>query len=68
LVQWLSEAKCRAIHSALVQPAVREQVLKLAAIGGFGALAFLVQAFEDFVSLAAAVFLAGTRATGVETI
>ena len=46
------------MDAALVQPAVREQVLKLAAIGGLGALAFLVKALEDFVSLAAAVLLA----------
>jgi hypothetical protein len=43
------------IHAALIQPAVRQQVLKLAAIRGLGALAFLVEAFEDLVALAAAV-------------
>jgi hypothetical protein len=49
------------VHAALVQPAVREQVLELAAIGGLGALAFLVKAFEDFVALAAAVLFAGPK-------
>ena len=49
------------MHAALVQPAVREQVLKLAAISGLGALAFLVEAFEDLVALAAAVLLAGAE-------
>ena len=49
------------MHAALVQPAEREQVLKLAAIRGLGALAFLVEAFEDFVALAAAVLLAGAK-------
>ena len=46
------------MYAALVQPAIREQVLELAAVGGFGALAFLVEAFEDLVALAAAVLLA----------
>jgi hypothetical protein len=49
------------MHAALVQPAVREQVLKLAAIRGLGALAFLVKAFEDLVALAAAVLLTSTE-------
>jgi hypothetical protein len=49
------------MHAALVQPAVREQVLKLAAIRGLGALAFLVEPFEHFVSLAAAVLFAGAE-------
>ena len=35
------------VHAAFVQPAVREQVLKLAAIRGLGALAFLVEPFEN---------------------
>src|SRR5688572_9828072 len=48
------------MHAALVQSTVREQVLKLAAIRGLGALAFLVKAFEDLVTSAATVFLAGT--------
>jgi hypothetical protein len=43
------------MHAALVQAAVREQFLKLAAIRGLGALAFFVEAFEDLVALAAAV-------------
>jgi hypothetical protein len=34
------------MHAALVQPAGREQVLKLAAISRLGALPFLVKAFE----------------------
>ena len=49
------------VHAAFVQPAEREQVLKLAPVGGFCALAFLVEAFENFVALAAAVFLAGAK-------
>ena len=49
------------VHAAFVQPAVREQVLKLAAIRGLGALAFLVEPFENFVALAAAVLLAGAK-------
>jgi hypothetical protein len=49
------------MHAALVQPAVREQVLKLAAIRGLGALAFLVKAFEDLVALAATVLLTASE-------
>ena len=49
------------MDAALVQPAVREQVLELAAVRGLRALAFLVEAFEDLVALAAAVFLAGAK-------
>ena len=52
------------MHSALVQPAVRQQVLKLAAIRGLRALAFLVKAFEDLVALAAAVLLTSTELGG----
>jgi hypothetical protein len=48
------------MHAALVHPAEREQLLKLAAIRRLGAFAFLVEPFEDFVSLAAAALL--TRA------
>jgi hypothetical protein len=39
----------------LFKPAKRDQLLKLAAVGGLGALAFLVEAFENLVALAAAV-------------
>ena len=46
------------VHAALVQAAEREQLLKLAAVGRLRALAFLVEAFEDLVALAAAVLLA----------
>ena len=49
------------MHAALVQPAVREQVLKLAAVRGLGALAFLVEPFEDFVALAATVLFARAK-------
>jgi hypothetical protein len=49
------------MHTALVQPAEGEQILKLAAVGGLGALAFLVESFEDLVGLAAAVLLAGAQ-------
>jgi hypothetical protein len=38
------------MDAALIQPAEREQVLKLAAVGGLGALAFHVEAFEDFIA------------------
>ncbi len=47
--------------AALIQTAVREQVLKLAAISGLGAIAFLVKAFEDLVALAVAVLVAGAK-------
>ena len=49
------------VHAALVQPTECEQILKLAAIRGLRALAFLVKAFEDLVALATAVLLAGTK-------
>jgi len=49
------------VHAALVQPAEREEILKLAAVGGLGAFAFLVEAFENLVALAPAVFLAGAK-------
>jgi hypothetical protein len=49
------------MHAALVQPAEREHLLKLAAIRGLGAFAFLVEAFDDLVSLATAVLLASTK-------
>jgi hypothetical protein len=49
------------MHAAPVQPTIREQVLKLASIGGLGAFAFLVEPFKDFVALAAAVLLAGAK-------
>ena len=52
------------IDAALVHPAVREQVLKLAAIRGLGALAFFVKPFEDFVSLTGTVLLAGAKLCG----
>ena len=48
------------MDAAFVQPAEREEILKLAAVGGLGAFAFLVKAFEDLVTLAATVFLTGT--------
>jgi hypothetical protein len=41
------------LNAALVQTAVSEQLLKLAAIRGLRALAFLAEPFEDLVSLAA---------------
>jgi hypothetical protein len=40
---------------ALACPAVLQQVLKLTAVRGLGALAFLVEPFEDLVALAAAM-------------
>jgi hypothetical protein len=43
------------VHAAFVQPAGREQVLKLAAIRGLGTLPFFVEAFENLAALAAAV-------------
>ena len=49
------------MDAALVQAAVCEQFLELAAIRGLRALAFLVEPFENFVALTAAVLLAGTK-------
>ena len=49
------------MHAALVQAAVREQALKLAAVRRLRALAFLVEAFENYVALATAVLLAGAE-------
>ena len=49
------------MDAALVQPTERQQVLKLAAVGRLGTFAFLVEPFEDFVALAAAVLLAGAK-------
>jgi len=46
------------VHAALVQAAERQQLLKLAAIRGLRALAFLVEAFENVVALKAAVLFA----------
>ena len=46
------------VDAALVQTAVREQALKLAAVRRLRALAFLVKALEHIVALAAAVLLA----------
>ena len=52
------------MHAALVQPAVRQQVLKLAAIRGLGAPAFLVKAFEDLTLGAPRCDLAPGRTGG----
>jgi hypothetical protein len=41
------------VNAALVHPAKGKQILELAAVGGLGALAFLVEAFEGLVALAA---------------
>ena len=49
------------VHAALVQATVREQALELTAVRRLCALAFLVEAFEDFVALAVAVLLAGAK-------
>jgi hypothetical protein len=46
------------LNLALVRAAVLQQCLKLAAVRGLGALAFLVEALEDFVALTAAILLA----------
>jgi hypothetical protein len=46
------------VNAALVQAAEGEPILKLTAVGGLGALAFLVESFEDLVALAPAVLLA----------
>jgi hypothetical protein len=46
------------MYAAFVQSAEGEQILKLAVVGGLGALAFLVESFQDFVALTAAVLLA----------
>jgi hypothetical protein len=49
------------VNLALVRPAVLQEVLELAAVRGLGAVAFFVEALEDFVALATAVLLAGTE-------
>ena len=49
------------VHAALVQTAVREQPLKLAAVRRLRPLAFLVEAFDDLVALPAAVFFSQAR-------
>src|SRR4029453_3029900 len=46
------------VNLALARPAVLQQILKLTAIRGLGALAFLVEPFEDLVALAAAILFA----------
>jgi hypothetical protein len=42
------------VNLALARPAVLQQSLELTAVRGLGALAFLVEAFEDLVALATA--------------
>jgi hypothetical protein len=49
------------MDAAFIQPAERQQILKLAAIGGLGAFAFLVKAFENLVALATTVLLARAK-------
>ena len=49
------------VNLALACPAVLQQVLKLTAVGGLGALAFLVESFEDLVALAATVLVASAQ-------
>src|SRR6266542_6314702 len=49
------------VNLALAGPAVFQQVLKLTAVRGLGALAFLVEPFEDLVALAAAILFAGAK-------
>jgi hypothetical protein len=46
------------VNLALVRAAILQQRLQLATVRGLGALAFLVEAFEDVVAVAAAVLLA----------
>jgi hypothetical protein len=46
------------MDAAFVQTAVCEQALELAAVRGLGTLALFVEAFENFVALAAAVLFA----------
>src|SRR5215204_3719859 len=46
------------MHAALVQTAVREQALELAAVRSLGTLALFVEAFENLITLAAAVLFA----------
>jgi hypothetical protein len=46
------------MNLALACPAVLQQVLKLTAVRGLGALAFLVEPFENLVALAAAILFA----------
>src|SRR5688572_19962725 len=49
------------MNLALACPAVLQQVLKLTAVRGLGALALLVEPFEDLVALAAAILFAGAQ-------
>ena len=49
------------VDLALMRAAVLQQCLELTAVRGLGALAFLVEAFEDLVALATAVLLAGAE-------
>ena len=49
------------VNLALVRPAVLQQILKLTAVRGLGALAFFVEPFEDLVALAAAILFAGAQ-------
>src|SRR3954452_1252398 len=49
------------VDLALVCAAVLQQRLELTALRGLGALAFLVEAFEDLIALPTAVLLAGTE-------
>ncbi|MEZ5289917.1 MAG: hypothetical protein R2745_02435 [Vicinamibacterales bacterium] len=49
------------VDLALVRAAELQQGLELAAVGGLGALAFLVEAFEHLVALPAAIILAGAK-------
>jgi hypothetical protein len=49
------------VDLAFVGAAVLQQRLELTAVRGLGALAFLVEAFENLVALPTAVLLAGTE-------
>jgi hypothetical protein len=46
---------------ALVCSAVLQEILQLAAVGGLGALALLLEALEDLKPVASAVLFAGTE-------
>jgi hypothetical protein len=46
------------MHTALVQAAIHEQALELAAVRGLGTLALFVEAFENLAALTAAVLFA----------
>ena len=49
------------VNLALVRAAVLQEVLQLAAVGRFGALALLLEAAEDLEAVTSAVLFAGAK-------